>query len=355
MHKDSLKFLEALHLASSPTGSEIPAKKVFREYLKNYADRFESDTIGNTIAVLSGSKPKGSILLAGHIDEVGVMVKYIDEKGFIFFSAVGGIDPAVLPGKRVVFEKNGKKIVGVLGKKPIHLLDAKDRDKAVQMEDLFIDIGCNSKKEAAKLLELGDTGVTSYGLEYLPNDLAVARGFDDRIGAFIIAETLKNLSSHKKNLAYTVYATATTQEEIGLRGASVCAFNLKPDLAIALDVTHAIDYPNVEKKKFGDINLGKGGVIPKGPNIHPWIYTNLVSVAKKSKIPYQVNALPRPAGNDSNVIQITRGGIPVGVVAIPLRYMHTPSEVLSLKDVENIIRLLTDFILGLKEKVNFNW
>ncbi|MDD5092391.1 MAG: M42 family metallopeptidase [Candidatus Wallbacteria bacterium] len=356
MQKDSRRFLEALHNAESPSGSEHKAKAVFKEYVKGSIDSITNDCIGNTVACLEPLKPKGSIMLAGHIDEIGLMVRYIDENGYLFCSAVGGIDPAVLPGKRVRFvNRKGSLIPGVIGKKPIHLLDAKDREKAVSMDDLFVDIGCLKKKEAEKMIDLGDVGVIDHGLTLLHNDLAVARAFDDRIGVYIIAEVLKKLAPQKKKLNYRVLGVATTQEEIGLRGATVAAYNIKPDLAIALDVTHAIDYPDISKKKFGDISLGKGGAIVRGPNIHPWISNRLIETARQKKIPHQLLANPRPTGTDANTIQITRGGIPAGLIGIPLRYMHTPSEVLSLKDVDSIVNLVCEFILSLKDEINFSY
>lgn len=341
--------------AKSPSGFEYAAKSVYKKQLEKIATNIIGDSIGNTIAILKPKKAIGSIMLAGHIDEIALMVKYIDDKGFVFVSPVGGVDPAILPGKRVKFlSYTGKEVLGIIGKKPIHLMDAKDEKKAVKFDDLFIDIGAKDKKEAEKMLMIGDTGVIDYGVDFLGDDFAVSRAFDDRIGAFIIAEVLRELKKDISKLKYDVYGVATVQEEVGLRGATVASYNIKPDLAIALDVTHAIDYPDVNPKKFGDIKLGNGSVIVRGPNIHPFISKDLIQIAEKKKIPYQVSGAPKPTGTDANIIQIMRGGIPVALVSIPLRYMHTPSEMLSLKDIDNIIKLLKEFILSLNKKIDFN-
>ncbi|MDD5745939.1 MAG: M42 family metallopeptidase, partial [Candidatus Omnitrophica bacterium] len=307
-----------------------------------FAGKIERDVHGNCIAVLQPEKtPK--IMLAGHIDEIGYMVKYIDEQGYLYFSPVGGIDLHLLPGQRVWVKTAHGKVLGVIGKKPIHVLEEEERRKVVKIDQLWIDIGAGSESEAKKIVEIGDVAVPAVGFETLLGDMVIGRGFDDKAGAFVVGETLRLLS--REALQASVYAVATVQEEIGLRGAQTSAYGIAPDIGIAVDVTFATDFPGMDKKKIGDIKLGKGPVIARGPNINPKVFELLIAAAQAENIPYQVEGVSRGTGTDANIIQLTKAGVATGLVSIPLRYMHTPVEMINLQDMDNTVRLLRAFVV----------
>ncbi|MDD5529819.1 MAG: M42 family metallopeptidase [bacterium] len=349
MEKESLDFLRSFINSVSPSGFEGEARKIWKDRTKKFTDEVFTDVHGNAMGVLNKTgKPR--IMLAGHMDEIGYMVKYINKDGFIYFSLIGGFDLHLLPGERVWINTSKGKILGVIGRPPIHLLKEEQRKKIADIGDLFIDIGVKTKAEAEKLVSIGDPAVPAVEFEVLNKDRVVARGFDDKGGAFIVSEVLRNLS--KKKIKSSVFGVATVQEEIGLRGATTSAFRVSPDVGIAIDVTFASDYPGTEEKN-GDIKIGKGPVISRGPNINHKVFEILVDVAKKEKIPYQIDAAPRGTGTDANAIQLTKEGVAAGLVSIPNRYMHSPVELVSLNDIENIVKLLTGFIMRIDEKTNF--
>jgi len=353
MDKEREKFLESLVNAMSPSGFEEEAVKVWVERAKPYADRVYTDYHGNAIAVINeGKEPR--IMLAGHIDEIGYMITYVDENGYLYFNTIGGVDPQIAQGQRVWIKgKNGERILGVIGKKAIHLLDEEERKRVPKFKEMWIDIGAKTREEVLDKIEIGTCAVNALSYERLYNGNVVARGFDDRVGAFVVLETLIELSNVKDSLNASVYAVATVQEEIGLRGAHTSAFGIAPHVGIAVDVTHTSDQPGVEKKVIGDIKLGGGPVIARGPNISPKVYEKLVNVAKESNIPYQIEPAPRATGTDANIIQITREGVATGLVSVPNRYMHTPCEMVNLEDLDNIINLLKNFCLSVKTKEEF--
>ncbi len=353
MKSESLEFLRTFMDAMSPSGFEDEAREIWKQRTKKFVDEISTDVHGNAIGILNkNGKPK--VMLAGHMDEIGYMVKYVNKAGFIYFRTIGGIDPHLLPGKRVWIKTKKGKILGVIGRKPIHLLEEEERKKVVKIEDLFIDIGMTKKEETLELVSIGDPAIPAVGFDVLNKDRVVGRGFDDKGGAFIVSEILRLLSTEKK-LKPSVYGVATVQEEIGLRGATTSAFRIAPDIGIAIDVTFASDYPadETEATKIGDIRIGKGPAISRGANINPKVFDLLVDVAQKEKIPYQVEAAPRGTGTDANVMQLSRGGVATGLVSIPNRYMHTPVELVSLDDLENIVKLLAGFILRINEKSDF--
>ena len=351
MRKKSLEFLKDILSSPSPSGYEQPVQKIWRSYLKEFADTINTDFHGNTIGVLN---PDGAprIMFAGHCDELGFLIRYIDDKGFLYFGAIGGYDETIIPGRRVAIHTSGGIVPGVIGKTPVHLIKADDRKKGSQIEDLWIDIGVKDKKEAESMVSIGDPVTYLDDFLELKTGLAVARGFDDRIGSFVVAEVLRELSKSDK-LKASIYSVSTVQEEIGLRGAHTSAYGIDPKVGIAIDVTFATDHPSVEKKQVGEINLGSGPVIARGPNINPRVFDILVSVAKEHKIPYQVEGIPRSTGTDANAIQLTRAGVATGLVSIPLRYMHTPVETLDLNDVEYTVKLLAAFSESVKTDTNF--
>jgi endoglucanase len=353
MEKDREKFLEALVNAMSPSGFEEEAVKVWVERAKPYADKVYTDYHGNAIAVINeGKEPR--IMLAGHIDEIGYMITYVDEQGYLYFNTIGGVDPQIAQGQRVWIKgKDGSRILGVIGKKAIHLLDEEERKRVPKFKEMWIDIGAKNRDEVLEKIDIGTCAVNAQSYEKLYNNNVVARGFDDRVGAFIVLETLIELSKIKDKLNASIYAVATVQEEIGLRGAHTSAFGIDPHVGIAVDVTHTADQPGVEKKVIGDIKLGGGPVIARGPNISPKVFEKLVATAKELNLPYQVEPAPRATGTDANAIQLTRAGVATGLVSVPNRYMHTPCEVVNLDDLDNIIKLLAGFCERVKSKEEF--
>lgn len=350
MEQQSLDFLKALVEAPSPSGYEQPAQKIWREYMAAYADEVRTDLHGNCIAVKN--KPGSPrILLAGHCDELGFQVKYITDEGYIHFATIGGFDVNIIPGRRVYIHTRNGPVLGVLGKKAIHLMTEEERKKTPELHELWIDIGAKDKAEAEALVSVGDCATYTIGFEPLRGDLYISRGFDDKAGSFAVGEVLRLLAD--KHFAGAVYAVSTVQEEVGLRGAHTSAFGVDPKVGIAVDVTHATDSPGMDKRRYGEVKLGAGPVITRGANINPMVEHMLIEVAKEEGIPYQVEAYPRGTGTDANAIQLTRAGVATGLVSIPLRYMHTSVEVLSLQDLANVSRLIAAFITRVDETTDF--
>lgn len=350
MKKESLEFLKELVNSFSPSGFEEDAVKVWKQRTKSFVEDVKTDVHGNSIGIINkNGSPR--VMLAGHIDEVGYMVKYVDKEGYIYFSTIGGIDLHLVPGERVWIKTRKGIVLGVIGKKPIHLLEREEREKVAKIDQLWIDIGAENEKEAKSKVSIGDPAVPAVGFEVLNRDMVIARGFDDRSGAFVVSEILRLISGKKPKAS--VFGVATVQEEIGLRGARTSAYGISPDVGIAIDVTFATDFPTVEKKRVGEIKIGAGPVISRGPNINPKVFDLLVKTAKEEKLPYQIEGQPRGTGTDANVIQLTKAGVATGLVSIPNRYMHTPVELVNLKDLENVSKLLSAFILRLNKKINF--
>jgi len=347
------KFLYDLLEAVSPSGFESEALKVVKSYASSFADDVKVDVHGNIIACLN---PKGAmrLMLAGHIDEIGMIVTHIDDEGFIYFAGVGGHDELLAAGMRVrVFGAKGV-VKGVVGKKPIHLMSGDERNKAPQFKDLWVDIGVSKKKEAEKLVAVGDIIIYDAGVQELKGSRIAARGLDDRIGTYTVIETLRLLSEKKSSLNdVAVFAVGTVQEEIGMRGARTSAFGIDPHVGIAVDVGFATDFPGPNKKEIGEAKLGKGPMLHRGPNINVVVEKILLDVAKKNKIPYQITAEPRATGTDANAIQVNRAGVAAGLVSIPNRYMHTPVEMVDLSDVENAAKLLAAFAGHISPKTSF--
>ena len=352
MQKKDLDFLSQLIDAPSPSGFEQPAAAVFRERMTKVADTVETNVMGSVHAVLKGKAKDGiSVMLAGHIDEIGMMVNYITPEGFIAFSAIGGVDAGILPGMRVrVITKDGA-LLGVMGRKPIHLIEEEERKTITKLDRLFIDVGF-SGDEVKKRVRIGDPIVFDVGLETYGDGLAVSRGFDDKMGAWIAARVLEDVKK-AGGAPGDLIAAATVQEEVGLRGGHTSAYGVDPVVGIAVEVGHATDYPDIDKRKHGEANCGGGPIIARGPNINPVLFDLLIAAAEKSKVAYQLGAEPRGTGTDANAIQLSRGGKVAGLVSVPLRYMHTPTEVLALSDLDATVKLLAQFVLDLKPKTDF--
>jgi len=342
MREESLQFLKALVEAGGPSGYEGPVQALFRRQVEPLAESVTTDVMGNTTAVLNGrGRPK--LMFAGHADEIGFLVRYVNDEGYLYFGPVGGWDAEVVVGQRVTVHTAGGPVRGVIGKRAIHLMDEEDRKKKSELDALWIDVGVGSREEAERLVAIGDPVTMAHGFERLQGDLATAKSFDNRMAVFIVAETLRLLQGQTVQAA--VYGVSTVQEEIGLRGAQTAAFGIDPEVGIALDVCHAIDYPEADKlrRKVGDIRLGRGPVIARGANISPKVFDLLLRAAREESIPYQIDAQPRGTGTDANAMQISRAGMATGLVSVPLRYMHTPCEVLSLADLEHACRLCAAF------------
>ena len=343
--KRELTFLKNMLKTPSPSGYEQQVQKLWEEYTGKFAD-VSTDYLGNKIGVINiNGKPR--LMLSGHNDEIGFLVTYIDSDGFIYFDTIGGFDQSIIPGRRVMIHTSHGKVPGVIGKPPIHMMTSDDRNRPSKVKDLFIDIGAKDDEKAKEVVTIGDPVTYTYEFIELRDGIAVARGFDDRVGSFIVAEVLKKVKA-AKGLKASVHGVASVQEEVGLRGATASAFGIDPDIGIAIDVTHATDYPGISKKQAGDIKLGGGGSIARGPYLNPRVFDLLVEVAEKNDIPYQIEGTPRSTGTDANAIQITRAGVATGLVSIPLRYMHTPVETLDLMDVKHIIDLLAAFTESLE-------
>ncbi len=352
MRDESLQFLQTLVNTPSPVGHEARGQRVWLDYAKQFADETYSDTYGNCVAVLNkGGGPR--IMLAGHADEIAMAVNYIDDHGFLYVRRLGGVDPAITKAQRVVIHTRNGAVKGVVGNVAPHLSKLEKERKVPEIQDLFIDIGVNSKKEALKLVQIGDPITLANEFDLLRGDLVVARAFDNRAGTFAVIEALRLLSEQKGKLQAEVCAVSNIQEEVGLFGARQIAYSLKPDVALVVDVTHATDCPTVNKAMHGDIRIGHGPAITHGGCNHPEVVARIEQVAKKLKISLQHEAMSATSGTDTDAIFWTRGGIASGLISLPNRYMHSPVEVVSLKDLEQIPKLLAGFALSLKKGEEF--
>lgn len=348
MRDASLKFLRTLVNTPSPTGHETRGQRVWLDYAGQFADETFSDAYGNCVAVLNkGGGPR--IMLAAHADEIAMAVNYIDDNGFIYVRRMGGIDAAITKAQRVVIHARSGTVKGVVGNVAPHLTKHEGDPKPPKIHELFIDIGVSSRKEAEKFVRVGDPITLTDEFDVLRGDLVVARAFDNRIGTFAVAEALRLLQESKVKLNAEVCAVSNVQEEVGLLGARQIAYSLQPDIALVVDVTHATDYPTVNKAQHGDIQVGKGPAITHGGCNHPEVVKRLEEIAAKQKIPLQHEAMSASSGTDTDVIFWTRGGIASALISLPNRYMHSPVEVISLKDLELIPQLMAAFVQSLKK------
>ena len=350
MRKESLDFLKNLLKTPSPSGFEEKIQEVCRAYAKPFSDDIYKDVHGNQYHVKNAKAPV-RIMLAGHVDEIGLMVNNINDKGFIGFVPIGGVDSAVLGGQRVVVHGSGGPVQGVIGRKAIHLTPEKERNQPLEMHQMWIDIGATSKADAETVIGIGDPITIDVGYAELRNNMVVARALDDRVGAFVCLEALRLLEKKKLNVA--VYCVTTVQEEIGLRGAITSAYGCNPHAGLAVDVAWATDHPRGDGERYGETKIGGGPIISRGPNINPVVHRGLLDAANKINIPLQPLAMPRGTGTDANAMQLSRGGVATGLIGIPNRYMHTPVELVSLQDVEQAATLIAQWILSLKKDASF--
>jgi putative aminopeptidase FrvX len=338
----ALKFFKNLLDTPSPSGYESPLQQIVRDYLGDFADEVRTDLHGNVIVVKNPDAPL-RVMYAGHCDQIGLIVQHIDDEGFLYIQPIGGWDPEVLIGQRMTVWTEGGPLVGVIARKPIHLLTEEERKQVPKMKDLWLDIGAAHKEEASKLVRIGDAITVQLQFHELLNQYAISPAMDDKAGCWVVLEALRRAGKGRKKLKCGLYAVSTVQEEVGLRGARTSAFGIDPQIGLAVDVTHATDCPTVEKKEEGDVRLGKGPVIHRGPNMNPKIVERLIRAATDAKIPYQLAALGKASPTDANSIQVNRAGVATGLVSIPNRYMHSPVEMISLEDLDHAADLLARF------------
>lgn len=348
MRDESLNFLKTLVNTPSPVGNEARGQRVWLDYASQFADTTWSDAYGNCVAVLNqGGSPR--LMLAGHADEIAMAVNYIDGDGYIYVRKMGGVDAAIMKAQRVLIHTRKGPVKGVIGNVAPHLTKSEDGQKPPKIHDLFIDIGARNAKEAQQLVQIGNPITLNDDFDVLRDDLVVARAFDNRIGTFAVAETLRLLAASKGKLKAEVCAVSNIQEEVGLLGVRQIAYSLKPDVALVVDVTHATDYPTVSKSQHGDIKIGGGPAITHNGSNHPEVVARIEQVAKAKKISLQHETASSTTGTDTDAVFWTRGGIPSGLISLPNRYMHSPVEVVSLKDLEKIPELMSAFALSLKK------
>jgi endoglucanase len=348
MHDASHAFLQQLLATPSPSGYEKPIQDVVRAWARQYADEVQTDRHGNVVAVRRPPRGRADveptrIMLAGHCDQIGLMVQHVDDNGYLYVQPIGGWDMQILLGQHLTVWSQGGPIPGVLSRKAPHLLTNEERNKVPQFADVWVDIGAKDRKEAETLVMPGDPVTAALAYRPLRNGLATSPAMDDKVGLWTVMEALRLL--HGKTLHCAVYCVSTVQEEVGLRGATTSAYGIHPQVGIAVDVCHATDTPGNDKKQLGDVKLGAGPVVFRGPNINPRVQERLVDAAKSVDVAVQVRGAPRPTGTDANVMQLSRDGVATGLIGIPNRYMHSPVEVVHLEDLVHAAQLLAEFCL----------
>lgn len=344
------ELLDALLRVPAPSGYEGPAAAVWREAAA-FAE-LRTDALGSSVALVAGAGDGPTLAVVGHIDEIGLVVTHIDDEGFLYFVPIGGWDPQILVGQRVVLAGIDGEVPGVLGKKPIHLLKDEARKKITEISDMHIDIGASGREEAEKLVRVGDPAVIAAEPLALPNGRLASRSLDNRLGSYVALEVARRVSEGEA-LQASVAGVAAAQEEITLGGSRTVAFSLEPDVAVAVDVTHATDAPGIDKKENGDHALGSGPVIGRGSTLNSKVTALLIDAAESAGIDYTLEASGRHTGTDADAIQLARGGIATGLVSIPLRYMHSTVELVQLSDVEAAIELLVAFAGKLDPETDF--
>jgi len=348
----AIAFLKRLLDAPGPSGFETLAGRSWRSEAQTFADKVRVDVAGNCLAEIN---PTGSptILIDGHIDEIGVIVQYVDDDGFLYISPIGGWDAQVLVGQRIRFISAGGDVIGVVGRKAVHLMKDGDKDVGVKFTDLWVDIGAKNRAEAEARISVGDPGVIDSRAHDFPGNRIVSRSIDDRIGAFAVLEALRRYA--EKPGPARVVAAATTQEEIAWHGggALVASNAVRPKIALVVDVTHATDFPTMEKKEIGDHRLGSGPVLSRGALLSPVVFEILRTAARARSIPFTIHAVGRDTATNADAIHIAQEGVATGLVSIPNRYMHSPNEMVSLDDVDNTAELIAEVCRTVDSKTDF--
>ncbi len=333
--------------APGPSGYETAPAAAWREAARAFAE-VSGDTLGSSLARVPGTAGGPLLAVVGHIDEIGLIITHISEEGFLHFVGVGGWDAQILVGQRVELATRGGPVPGVIGKKPIHLLKEDDRKKVAEIKDLHIDLGAKDGGEAHELVRIGDVAVIAGEPVDLPNGRLASRSLDNRLGAYVALEAAR-LVAQDGGAPGEVVAVASVQEEITFAGARTTAYALEPNVAVVVDVTHATDAPGIEVKEIGKHELGSGPVIERGSIISPTVFELLHDTAEAEGVPFTIAASARSTGTDADAVHISRAGIPTGVVSIPLRYMHSPVELVQLDDVEATAKLIAAFARRLDE------
>lgn len=347
MEQKAKRFLEDLLATPSPSGQEWAIQRKWIDYMRPYAHDIRTDMAGNAIAVLNPDAPF-KVLIAGHCDEIGLIVSKIDDNGFVYVEPVGGISQKLAVGMKVEILGSGGTIVGVFGAKAQHHGGLKEE---YEFSDLFIDCGAKTKEEMARIVRIGDMAVYKRSPELLLNGRISGRGLDNRTGAFIAAETMRRAA--QRGVQVGLYAASTVNEETNMGGAYFAAAGVVPQMAIAVDVTFATDYPTAEPKSE-TVTLDGGPVLAKGAPINRKINMLLEASAKRKGIPLQYELTPRKTSTDADQMRLTGQGVPIALVSLPLRYMHAPVEMASLQDIEQEIELLVDLVVHLTGNENLN-
>lgn len=345
------KFLDQILATPSPSGYEQPIQAIVQEYAATFAAEVKRDWHGNLTAIVN---PGGSlrIMLAGHCDQIGLLVKNIDDRGYLWVHAIGGWDPMILLGQGVqVWTKSNGAISGVIARKPIHLLTPDERKNVPEIKNLWVDIGAANGEEARSVVSIGDPITVQLGYRPLRNGLISGPGMDNKVGVWTVMTAARRASKLEPRAA--IFATSTVQEEIGLRGVQTSGFATDPQLGIVVDVTHATDCPTIDENQYGRIKLGQGPVLYRGPNVNPRVLETLERLARAERISVQINALATAASNDAAELQLTRGGVATGLVCIPNRYMHSPVEVVSISDLDHAANLIAHFCASVTAESDF--
>jgi putative aminopeptidase FrvX len=342
-------LLDKLLRTPGPSGYEAPAAEIWRQEA-SFAS-LSADGIGSSVARIGDASPL--LAVVGHIDEIGLVIRHIDEKGFLWFAPIGGWDPQILVGQRVEVQGPSGPVPGVVGRRPLHLLDADARKKVVEIKGLHIDIGAADVDEASELVRVGDPAVIAGEPLGLAGKRMASRSMDNRLGAYVALEALRRCNE-RGSLSASFAAVAAVQEEIGLFGARTSAFHLEPDLAIVVDVTHATDAPGIDEKELGSHPLGSGPVIYRGATLSPKVFELLTGVAEEADIGHSLGATGNSTGTDADAVQFARSGIPTGLVSVPLRYMHSPVEMVDLDDLEATVELIVAFAESLSDGIDLS-
>jgi putative aminopeptidase FrvX len=346
------EMLQALLTAPGPSGHEASPARVWREHCAAFAEEVGSDRVGSSFARVPGTGDGPRLVIVGHIDEIGLHVSHIDDDGYLRFGQVGGWDPGVLIGQRVRLSTRNGDMLGVIGRKPIHLLKDDDRKKIPELKELHIDIGAKDADEAQELVRIGDVAVIDAEPMELRHGRIVSRSLDNRVGCYVAAEAAR-LVAQDGGAAGDVIALAVAQEETTFAGAHTSAYALEPDLAVAVDLTFATDQPGIELGPITRHPLDSGPVIARGTTLHPLVFELLHEAAEAESVPFTLESLGKGTGTDADAIHLSRAGVPTGLVSIPSRYMHSPVEMVSLDDVDAAARLLAAFAQRLKPGISF--
>lgn len=352
---DSLEFLQTYLNNASPTGYESSGQKIWLEYLKPYIDEWHLDTYGTAYGVIN-PKAEYKVVIEGHADEIGWSVNFITEKGFIHVIRNGGSDQVIAPSMRVNIHTKKGIIRGVFGWPAIHMRTDKETNPTPQVDNLFLDVGAKDKKEVEKMgIHIGCVVTYTDGFEIMNKNFFIGRALDNRLGGFCIAQVARMIKEKKTKLPFGLYIVNSVQEEVGLRGASMIAETVNPNVAVCIDVTHDTHTPLLTASKLGDVKLGLGPTLTYAPAVHNILLDMIIDASEKNKIPFQRSASSRVTGTDTDAFAYARGGIPSALISIPLRYMHTTVEMAHRTDVENVIKLIYETLRKIKPGQSFKY